>query len=72
MATRNTLVSNILGIAGSPTFLSILGSHLLINLKEAGEMGFNGGTNYKLSRMGDIDFGEGQFPSILSQFHKSY
>ena len=62
----NQLVAAILSAAGSPTLLSILGGHLLINLKEAGEMGANGGTNYRLSRISDIDFADGWFPSILS------
>ena len=55
----NFFVADILSAAGSPTLLCILGSHLLINLKEAGEMGVNGGTNYRLSRISDIDFAEG-------------
>ena len=40
---------------GSPTLLCILGGQLLINLKEAGERGANGGTNYTVS---GIEFGE--------------
>ncbi|KAL5514178.1 hypothetical protein ACEPAG_2266 [Sanghuangporus baumii] len=51
--------ANALGAAGSPTLLCILGGQLLINLKEAGERGANGGTNYSPSKsVSDIDFGE--------------
>ncbi|EJD06090.1 uncharacterized protein FOMMEDRAFT_153453 [Fomitiporia mediterranea MF3/22] len=41
------LVSYFLDVAGNPALLCVLGSHLLINLKEAGELGVNGGTNYR-------------------------
>ncbi|OCB85036.1 hypothetical protein A7U60_g7993 [Sanghuangporus baumii] len=51
-------VSTTLGSAGSPTLLCVLGSHLLINLKEAGERGANGGTNYTPRTVSEIDFGE--------------
>ncbi|KAL5498596.1 hypothetical protein ACEPAH_1950 [Sanghuangporus vaninii] len=50
-------ISDILNVAGSPTLLCILGGQLLINLKEAGERGANGGTNYT-PKISDIDFGE--------------
>ena len=33
---------------GNPSCLCILGSYLLVNLKEAGELGVNEGTNYRL------------------------
>ena len=59
----NVLVENdFLGIIvqsiGDPSFLSVLGSHLLINLKEAGELGLKEGTNYKVNSrtVSDIDF----------------
>ncbi|OCB83929.1 hypothetical protein A7U60_g9138 [Sanghuangporus baumii] len=54
----NPFLANVLAVAGSPTLLCILGGQLLINLKEAGERGANGGTNYSLSSVSDIDFGE--------------
>ena len=51
-------VSNLLGAMGSSTFLCILGGQLLINLKEAGERGSNGGTNYTSGSVSGIYFGE--------------
>ena len=56
---NNSLATNILGVVGSPTLLSILGGHLLINLKEAGEIGVNEGTNYRSTSVGNISFAEG-------------
>ncbi|EJD05361.1 uncharacterized protein FOMMEDRAFT_152659 [Fomitiporia mediterranea MF3/22] len=41
------LVGDILERAGCPTLLCVLGGHLLINLKEAAELGVNEGTNYR-------------------------
>ncbi|EJD00526.1 uncharacterized protein FOMMEDRAFT_159258 [Fomitiporia mediterranea MF3/22] len=43
----------------TPTLLCVLGSHLLINLKEAGERGVNEGTNYRSKTVSDIEFAEG-------------
>ena len=40
---------SLLGAIGDPSFLCILGSRLLVNLKEAGELGVNQGTSYRLS-----------------------
>ena len=46
-----------LGSAGSPSFLSILGTHLLFNVKEAGERGIYPGTSHgSKSTMSDIAF----------------
>ena len=52
----NPFVSTLLTSIGSSALLSVLGSHLLINLKEAGELGVNGGTNYRSRTVSDIDF----------------
>ncbi|EJD00596.1 uncharacterized protein FOMMEDRAFT_159344 [Fomitiporia mediterranea MF3/22] len=52
-------VANLLTAAGNPTLLCVLGSHLLINLKEAGEMGVNEGTNYRSRTVSNISFAEG-------------
>ncbi|EJD04960.1 uncharacterized protein FOMMEDRAFT_154110 [Fomitiporia mediterranea MF3/22] len=49
-------VSYLLNAAGSPALLCVLGSHLLINLKEAGEMGVNEGTNYRSRVVSNIEF----------------
>ncbi|EJD00572.1 uncharacterized protein FOMMEDRAFT_159313 [Fomitiporia mediterranea MF3/22] len=59
LSISNPLVSNLLGAAGSPTLLCVLGSHLLINLKKAGERGVNEGTNYRSRSVSDIEFAEG-------------
>ena len=66
----NPLVRSILNAAGSPTLLCIFGGHLLINLKEAGEMGVNEGTNYRSNSISDIDFAEGQFSFNSSAFRQ--
>ena len=55
----NQFVANLLGAAGSPILLCILGSHLLINLKEAGELGVNKGTNYRSRTISDVEFADG-------------
>ncbi|KAL5524850.1 hypothetical protein ACEPAF_9996 [Sanghuangporus sanghuang] len=56
----NVILADILSSLGNPSFLSLLGSRMLINLKEAGERGQNEGTNYKIPSMtlSDIDFAE--------------
>ncbi|OCB85035.1 hypothetical protein A7U60_g7992 [Sanghuangporus baumii] len=54
----NLFAANLLSAAGSPTLLCVLGGQLLINLKQAGEKGLNGGTNYMPRSVSDIDFGE--------------
>ncbi|PAV16747.1 hypothetical protein PNOK_0836700 [Pyrrhoderma noxium] len=41
---------------GNPTFLSVLGSRLLFNLKEAGEYGVNIGTNYRSNTLSQLQF----------------
>ncbi|KAL5476994.1 hypothetical protein ACEPAI_3180 [Sanghuangporus weigelae] len=53
------LTADVLNAAGSPTLLCILGSQMLIDLKEAGERGANVGTNYTpANSVSEIDFGE--------------
>ncbi|THH05849.1 hypothetical protein EW145_g4504 [Phellinidium pouzarii] len=52
----STFLSNLLEIIGSPTLLCILGSRLLIHMKEAGERGVNEGTSYMMQTMSDIAF----------------
>ncbi|KAH8112217.1 hypothetical protein DFH11DRAFT_1511949, partial [Phellopilus nigrolimitatus] len=52
----NVLLAELLNALGSPSFLCILGSHLLVHLKEAGERGANGGTSYRMRTMSDIEF----------------
>ncbi|KAH8104865.1 hypothetical protein DFH11DRAFT_1844125 [Phellopilus nigrolimitatus] len=52
----NVLLSNILNILGHPSLLCVLGSHLLVHLKEAGERGTNGGTSYRMKTISSIGF----------------
>ena len=46
LLTSNTAVEGVLNTLGRPTLLSILGSHMFFNLKEAAEHGVNIGTNW--------------------------
>ncbi|KAH8112162.1 hypothetical protein DFH11DRAFT_1511888 [Phellopilus nigrolimitatus] len=52
----NAVLANLLSVLGSPSLLCILGSHLLVHLKEAGERGGNGGTSYRMRTMSIIEF----------------
>ena len=55
----NEVLSNVFEGLGSPTLLCILGSHMMFNLKEAGERGLNVGTNLKsiaLTTMTEMQF----------------
>ena len=52
-------VAYVFSAAANPTLLCILGGQLLINLKEAGDLGVNGGTNYRSTSVSNIDFAEG-------------
>ena len=52
------LFAYILTILGNPSLLSILGAHLLFNMKEAGVKGLNEGTSCgSKSTISDIEFG---------------
>ncbi|EJC97509.1 uncharacterized protein FOMMEDRAFT_163062 [Fomitiporia mediterranea MF3/22] len=54
----NRFVPTLMNAAGSPSLLCVIGSHLLIHLKEAGERGMNEGTSYRLRTLSDIGFAE--------------
>ena len=45
----NNFVNSIIYALGNPSFLCVLGSRMIYNLKEAAELGQNEGTNYKSS-----------------------
>ena len=62
---ENAFLLYLLAVIGNPSLLCILGSHLLFNLKEAGELGLNGGTNYRPNSdfVSDIEFVEGEIHS---------
>lgn len=55
-AGDNFFLANILEALGDPTLLCVLGSRMLINLKEAGERGVNEGTSYKMTSVSGIEF----------------
>ncbi|EJD00845.1 uncharacterized protein FOMMEDRAFT_157953 [Fomitiporia mediterranea MF3/22] len=52
----DTFAANVLNAAGSPAILCILGSRLLVNLKEAGEKGANRGVTDELTTISDMQF----------------
>ncbi|KAH8106557.1 hypothetical protein DFH11DRAFT_1518081 [Phellopilus nigrolimitatus] len=56
LVISNIVLADVLNILGSPSLLCILGSHLLVHLKEAGERGANGGTSYRMPTMSNIGF----------------
>ena len=54
----NALFTYILNVLANPPLLSILGTRLLFNMKEAGVKGLNEGTSCdSKSTISDIDFG---------------
>ena len=55
-AKVNPFIGIVLETIGSPTLLCIFGGQLLINLKEAGERGANGGLSHAPSSVSDIRF----------------
>ncbi|KAH8109979.1 hypothetical protein DFH11DRAFT_1515033 [Phellopilus nigrolimitatus] len=56
LSISNVLLSYLLDALGNPSLLCVLGSHLLTNLKEAGERGANGGTSYRMKTTSSIEF----------------
>ncbi|KAH8101662.1 hypothetical protein DFH11DRAFT_1523482 [Phellopilus nigrolimitatus] len=52
----NAFIADLIAGLGSPSLLCVLGSHLLVHLKEAGERGANGGTSYRMRTMSNIKF----------------
>ena len=56
----DTVVEGIFATLGSPTLLSILGSRMFFNLKEAAEHGVNAGTNWSSYSHTTIRFDEPQ------------
>ncbi|KAL5501239.1 hypothetical protein ACEPAH_9626 [Sanghuangporus vaninii] len=58
----------ILQEAGMPAYLSILGSRMLFNLKEAGKRGLNEGTNYWLKSLSNIEFYDANAPEVAGTF----
>ncbi|KAH8108367.1 hypothetical protein DFH11DRAFT_1711036 [Phellopilus nigrolimitatus] len=54
--TFDLVFVSFLNAIGSASLLCILGSWLLVHLKEAGEKGINGGTSYRPASMSDLEF----------------
>ena len=52
----NVILANVLEALGNPSFLCVLGSRMLFNMKEAAEYGVNEGTNYMASTVSAIEF----------------
>lgn len=64
----NQVLYTILSLAGNPAFLSILGAHILFNMKEAGAKGLNQGTScISKSTISNMDFAESH-PTGANQF----
>lgn len=64
-------MNTIIDLLGNPTFLCILGSRMLFNLKEAGKLGVNEGTNYRES-ISAIDFGAAEVEAEASEMVRSF
>ena len=60
LVLSNTFLADVLSQLGNPSLLSLLGSRMLFNLKEAGERGQNEGTSHRTPRstMSEMDFVE--------------
>lgn len=56
LEVSNQILAVFLEALGNPSFLCILGSHMLFNLKDAGERGVNEGTSYRRSSISEIEF----------------
>ena len=56
----SVFAANVLDTLGNPALLTILGSRMMFNLKEAAEIGMNEGTNVRVASrtMSAIDFAE--------------
>ncbi|EJC99467.1 uncharacterized protein FOMMEDRAFT_160522 [Fomitiporia mediterranea MF3/22] len=53
---KSNNLASFLEQAGSPSFLCILGSRLFFNMKEAGKLGVNEGTSYRMKSLSNIEF----------------
>lgn len=69
-AELSQLLQNIFNVLGNPTLLCIMGSHLLIHLREAAEKGRNEGTSYRSKPHSAIDFWQGEESSDLGKLRQ--
>ncbi|OCB87160.1 hypothetical protein A7U60_g5675 [Sanghuangporus baumii] len=60
LQSSNVFISNVVNELGNPAYLSILGSRMLFNLKEAGERVVNMGTSFRVvsETLSDMDFAQ--------------
>lgn len=56
LVISNNFLANLLESLGSPSFLCVLGSTMLFNLKEAGEQGLNQGTSFRVKSVSALEF----------------
>ena len=56
IGVTNAFAGNLLFSLGNPAFMSLLGNHMLFNLKEAAEQGVNEGTNVRVPTLSNIEF----------------
>ncbi|EJC99475.1 uncharacterized protein FOMMEDRAFT_160533 [Fomitiporia mediterranea MF3/22] len=56
VVTGNSSLAIFFDQLGSPSFLCILGSRLFFNMKEAGKLGVNEGTSYRMKSVSNIEF----------------
>lgn len=66
-ADLSALLGNMINTVGNPSLLCVLGSHLLIHLKEAADEGRNEGTSYRSKSISIIEFDQGVGSSELSK-----
>lgn len=67
VADLSTLLSSTFQVAGSVSLLCVLGSHLLIHLREVAEDGQDEGTSYRSKPLSAIDFEQGTELNELSE-----
>ena len=64
---NSQILTDIFTTLGNPSLLCILGSHLLIHLREAAEEGRNEGTSYRSKSFSAIEFEQGEELSYLGK-----
>ena len=62
LVTLSTAVDVAFDVLRRSTLLSVIGSRILISMKEAGEKGLNGGTNCVAATMSEMDFSDRDTP----------
>lgn len=52
----NAFFAYVLNVCGTPTLVCVVGNHLLIHLREAGDARVNEGTSYRLKTISALNF----------------